>query len=263
MYFPRFDWPRVEPPILHFPVDDGLAEINDTSALETVEAALAADPDDVAALIIEPIQAEGGDNHFTARFLQGLRELCDAYDVIYVMDEVQTGMGLTGRMWCHQHFADARPDIIAFGKKAQVCGIMAGPRIDEVAGNCFEESSRINSTWGGNLVDMVRFARILEIIERDSLVENARTAGDYLLERLRELDEEFDQVSNVRGLGLMCAFSLPDAGVRDAVLQGAMAEGMLILGCGENSVRFRPPLQTTPEHVDAGIDVLRRVLAAL
>jgi len=263
MYFPRFDWPRVDPPILHFPVDEGLAEINDTRALAAVEETLASDPDRIAAVIIEPVQAEGGDNHFTTRFLQGLRDLCDEYEALFIMDEVQTGLGLTGRMWAHEHFNGARPDIIAFGKKAQICGILAGPRIDEVEGNCFEESSRINSTWGGNLVDMVRFTRILEIIERDNLVENARVAGDYLLDQLRECCEEFESVSNVRGRGLMCAFDLSDSATRDAVLKGTLAEGMLILGCGEKSIRFRPPLQTTPEHVDAGIELLRKVLAAL
>ena len=163
-------------------------------------------------------------------------------------------------MWCHQAL-DVVPDIIAFGKKTQVCGILAGPKIDEVKLNCFSESSRINSTFGGNLVDMVRFTRILEIIEEDNLVENAGNAGKYLLDRLVQLQSEFPSVSNARGRGLMCAFDLPDGETRDAFLNDVQAEGMLILGCGTRSVRFRPPLQTTHEHVDNGMKVIEKTLS--
>ncbi len=260
-YFPLFDWPRIDPPVLRFPVDEEIALQNDETALAAVEQAFADYPDDIAGVLIEPVQAEGGDHHFTNRFLQGLKELCDRHEAIFILDEVQTGMGLTGVMWAHQA-QDVIPDIIAFGKKAQVCGILAGPKIDEVERNCFVESSRINSTWGGNLVDMVRFTRILEIIEEDDLVENARVVGDHLLARFGELESEFEAVTNVRGRGLMCAFNLPDAETRDTCLNRCMDEGMLILGCGTVSIRFRPPLQSTTEHVDQGIDVLRNVLSA-
>lgn len=260
-YFPLFDWPRIDPPVLRFPVDEEIALQNDETALAAVEQAFADYPDDIAGVLIEPIQAEGGDHHFTNRFLQGLKELCDRHEAIFILDEVQTGMGLTGVMWAHQA-QDVIPDIIAFGKKAQVCGILAGPKIDEVERNCFVESSRINSTWGGNLVDMVRFTRILEIIEEDDLVENARVVGDHLLARFGELESEFEAVTNARGRGLMCAFNLPDAETRDTCLNRCMDEGMLILGCGTVSIRFRPPLQSTTEHVDQGIDVLRNVLSA-
>ncbi len=260
-YFPLFDWPRIDPPALHFPVDEDAALRNDETALAAVEQAFADNRDEIAGVLIEPIQAEGGDNHFTNRFLQGLKELCDRHEAIFILDEVQTGMGLTGVMWAHQA-QDVIPDIIAFGKKTQVCGIMAGPKIDEVERNCFVESSRINSTWGGNLVDMVRFTRILEIIEEDDLVENARVVGEYLLAQLGELASEFESMSNVRGRGLLCAFDLPDEAGRDACLNGCMDNGMLALGCGTVSLRFRPPLQTTTEHVDQGIGVLRKVLSS-
>ncbi|MFC1628716.1 L-lysine 6-transaminase [Gemmatimonadota bacterium] len=260
-YFPLFDWPRIDPPVLLFPVDEEVAMRNDGTALAAVEQAFTDNRDEIAAVLIEPIQAEGGDNHVTDRFLQGLKELCDRHEAIFILDEVQTGMGLTGTMWAHQG-QDVIPDIIAFGKKTQVCGIMAGPKIDEVERNCFVESSRINSTWGGNLVDMVRFTRIIEIMEEDNLVENARVVGEYLLARLGELASEFGKVSNVRGRGLLCAFDLPDEASRDACLNSCMDNGMLVLGCGTVSVRFRPPLQTTTEHVDQGIDVLRKVLSS-
>lgn len=258
-YFPLFDWPRIEPPALHFPVDEETARKADDEALAAVAKAFDDNPDDIAALIIEPIQAEGGDHHLTSYFLKGLKDLCDGHEAVFILDEVQTGMGITGAMWAHQ-LLDVTPDILAFGKKTQICGILAGPKIDEVERNCFVESSRINSTFGGNLVDMVRFTRILEIIEEDDLVENARVVGDYLLGRLHELDGEFGVMSNVRGRGLMCAFDMPDADTRNRFLNDLLSAGILILGCGTVSVRFRPPLQTTEEHVDSGIEILRNVL---
>jgi L-lysine 6-transaminase len=124
--------------------------------------------DEICAILIEPIQSEGGDNHLRTEFMIALRQLADEHEALLIYDEIQTGVGLTGKFWCHQHFGpDARPDIIAFGKKMQVCGILAGKRLDEIEGNVFKVSSRINSTWGGNLVDMVRSSKIMEIIEED------------------------------------------------------------------------------------------------
>src|SRR5882672_2615089 len=122
---------------------------------------------DICAIIIEPIQGEGGDNHFRGEWLQRLRKICDENEMLLIFDEVQCGMGATGRNWCCQHL-NVLPDLLAFGKKAQVCGVMAGPRLDEVADNCFRLPGRINSTWGGNLTDMVRSRFCLEIIERDN-----------------------------------------------------------------------------------------------
>ena len=132
-------------------------------------------PDDIAALIIEPIQGEGGDNHFRKEFFHTLRRLCDEYDMMFILDEVQTGVGLTGKMWAYQHF-DFEPDILAFGKKTQVCGIMVSNRVDEVKDNVFKVSSRLNSTWGGNLVDMVRCQKYLEVIKEENLVKNCRNS---------------------------------------------------------------------------------------
>jgi len=259
MYYPLFDWPRIDAPGLTFPVDAAVARETDERALADVESAFVENPDDVAAVIIEPIMGEGGDVHFSPYFLNGLKDLCDKHEAMFILDEVQTGIGLTGEMWAHQTLG-VIPDIIAFGKKSQVCGVLAGPKVDQVEKNVFVESSRINSTWGGNLVDMVRFTRILEIIEEDDLLENARNVGVYLLEQLQEFADEYPGLNNVRGRGLMCAFDLATKEVRDALLKALLEEGMLMLGCGERSVRFRPPLQTTHEHVDNGFVVLRKAM---
>lgn len=266
-YFPKFpDWPRIGNPFAVFPLEGMNLEdtvARERAAVAELEGAFDAHPDDIAAVIIEPIQGEGGDNHFRPEFLRELRRVCDEREALLIFDEVQTGVGLTGSMWAHQRLG-VTPDIMAFGKKSQVCGIIVGPRVDEVEENVFRKSSRINSTWGGNLVDMVRFTRFLQIIDEEKLVDNARETGDYLLNCIRGLAGDFPEiVSNPRGLGLMCAMTIRDAETRKYILEGAFARGVMILGCGERSIRFRPPLNLTPDEADEGIDVLRAVLETI
>jgi len=266
MYFTQFDWPRFKNPKMHFPVNE--EEIERVSKVEqevikSIKDIILNDGSDIAAMIIEPIQGEGGDNHFRGKFLKAIEKLANENDIMFELDEVQSGMGLTGKMWCYEHFG-LEPDIIAFGKKTQVCGIMAGKRVNEVENNVFEESSRINSTWGGNLVDMVRCQRYLEIIEEDKLVLNAHVVGKYLLEKLQELSLEFkDLVSNVRGRGLMIAFDLPDADKRDKVFGHCFDKNLLVLKCGEKTIRFRPPLNLSKQEADAGINIMKQALKTL
>ncbi|HUK63248.1 MAG TPA: L-lysine 6-transaminase [Dongiaceae bacterium] len=262
-YFARFDWPRIVNPALRFPVDEAeLARVAqlEAQAIAEIKTALAERGDDVAAIILEPIQAEGGDHHFRPEFLRALRMLADENALLLIWDEVQSGMGITGRMWAHQH-ADVRPDLLAFGKKAQICGIMAGGRIDEEPDNVFRTSSRINSTWGGNLVDMVRCTRFLEILQEEKLLENSTTVGARLLAGLETLQRERpDLVSNARGKGLMCAIDLPDGETRDRVADAMYQNGAIILGCGVRSLRFRPPLDVTVAEIEEGIGLVRRSL---
>src|SRR5206468_10859869 len=183
---------------------------------------------DIAALIIEPIQGEGGDNHFRGEWLRTLREICDEHDILLIFDEVQSGAGTTGRNWCCEHF-EVWPDMLAFGKKAQVCGVMAGPRLDEVPENCFRLPGRINSTWGGNLADMVRATHYLRIIEQERLVENARVLGAAFLEGLRALSAAEPLIQAPRGRGLMLAFDLPSREQRDEFHAGLFELGLLAL----------------------------------
>ena len=212
MYFPKFDWPRVTNPKITFPLEDNLEHIIklEEKAVKEIKDAIKSHPDNIASIIIEPIQGEGGDNHFRSEFMQMLRQIADENDIILIYDEVQTGVGVTGKMWAHQNFENANPDIISFGKKTQVCGVAASKRFDEVDGNVFRESSRINSTWGGSLVDMVRLTIYLELIEKEKLVDKAAQTGKYLLQGLHDLQNEFPNlVSNARGQGLYRAFDLP------------------------------------------------------
>ena len=187
-------------------------------ALKQIRDVLAQKAADIAAIIIEPIQGEGGDNHFRGEFLHALRRICDENDMLLIFDEVQCGMGITGKNWCCEHFG-VLPDLLAFGKKAQVCGVMAGPRLDEVKDNCFRLPSRINSTWGGNFTDYVRSTHYLRIIEEEQLVENARVKGERFLAGLQALARKYPVVSAVRGRGLMLAFDLPNTAAARRVLE--------------------------------------------
>jgi L-lysine 6-transaminase len=264
--FPKFRWPRVDNPKLRFPVT---AEVErdvaaaEQRALEQVRKAFEDNPDDIAAIIIEPIQAEGGDNHFRPAFLQALERLADASECFFIVDEVQTGIGLTGKMWAHEHFG-LTPDALAFGKKMQICGCLVGPKVDEEPENVFKVSSRINSTWGGGLTDMVRSARFLEIIQEDRLVDNARVVGDHVLRGLVGVQHDLGGImSNARGRGLMIAFDLPTPELRKKAHETLIANGLLLLTCGPRSIRFRPPLNLTAGEADTALEIVRKSLKAL
>ncbi len=261
MYFPKFDWPRITNPRIVFPLEEHLEEVekHEQRALNQARHAFLEHKDEIACIIIEPIQGEGGDNHFRPEFLRALKDLALENEALLIFDEVQSGVGITGRFWAHQALG-VEPDIIAFGKKTQVCGILAGRRLDEVEDHVFQVPSRINSTWGGSLVDMVRFDRTLEIIEEDDLVGQAARVGAHLLERLHHLQDEVGLVHNVRGRGLMCAFDLPTTEFRDRILQKAYEAGVVILGCGTRSIRFRSPLTITEAEIDEGMDLLARAV---
>ncbi|MDG4664203.1 L-lysine 6-transaminase [Mycobacterium sp. 236(2023)] len=258
--FPKFDWPRIDAPYLRAGADIDALE---AESLRQARAAFVAHPHDIACFIAEPIQGEGGDRHFRPQFFASMRDLCDEFDALLIFDEVQTGCGITGTAWAYQQLG-VQPDVVAFGKKTQVCGVMAGGRVDEIADNVFSVSSRINSTWGGNLVDMVRSRRILEIIEADGLFDHAADVGGYLLDGLGELASEFPGlVRDVRGRGVMCAFSMPSAAQRDELVAGLWECGVIMLGCGADSVRFRPALTVSRAEIDAALVAVRAVLRTL
>lgn len=261
MYFPKFDWPRVSNPKMTFPVADHLDDIvrREEVSLQQVKHCFQTMRDEIACIIIEPIQGEGGDNHFRKEFLQSLKDLSLENDALLIFDEVQTGVGATGAFWSHQAIG-VEPDVIAFGKKTQVCGILAGNRLDEVDDHVFVMGSRINSTWGGNLADMVRFDRILEVIEEDNLVQNAVHSGAHLMKKLHAISADMPIVTNVRGRGLFCAVDVPTGEFRDRVLDACYNDGMVILGCGSRSIRFRSPLTITGDEIDEGLAILTTAL---
>lgn len=262
-YFPKFDWPRIPCPAARFPLegknlDDVIAA--EKQAVAAAEAAFRADRDDIAGILVETIQAEGGDNHFRPEFFRELRRLADENEAMLIFDEVQTGLGLTGTWWAWQH-GDVVPDIMAFAKKMHVGGIFCSRRVEEVEDHVFHKHSRINSTFGANLVDMVRCTRMLEVIENDKLLDNARVRGDELLAGLQGIERRHGRlVSNARGKGLMCAIDLPDRESRNAVIKRAFEHHMIVLPCGPQSIRFRPTLTVDQETIAEGVRRLEHAI---
>ena len=228
--FPKFQWNRI------WSIEDAEELMHDR----------------VAAMVVEPIQGEGGDNHFVPELFPLMRKWADDNDAILIFDEVQTGVGLTGKMWCYEHFGIV-PDMMCFGKKTQVCGFCSTDRIDEVEHNVFNDSGRINSTWGGNIVDMVRFSHIMDAIEEEKLIDNAHEVGSHLENALNNLDV----ISNVRGMGLMIAFDLDTPDLRDRMVS-LLQEDMIVLKSGTHSIRLRPALTFSKQDADSAVTFICR-----
>lgn len=261
MYFPKFDWPRIPSPALKFPLtEEHLAEVvgSEEAALAEIDRVYQRyGNDDIACIIIEPMQAEGGDRHFRPEFLQALRKVADEREALLIFDEVQTGMGGAGSMWWYEQ-AGVTPDVVAFAKKAQTGGIMASARVDEID-SVFKVKSRISSTFAGNLVDFVRCTRYLEIIRDERLLENVQGEGAFLLGKIEDLVSSTPGLSSARGRGLLIAFDAADTEMRDRIVNGAKEQGLLVLACGDRSVRLRPALDLPREDAEEGF---RRLAAA-
>ena len=264
LHFPKFDWPRIAAPKLSFPIDLDEVMARERASLAAVERAFDERGHEIAAILLEPVQCEGGDNHFRPEFLAGLRRIADEREALLIFDEVQTGVGITGAWWAYQKLG-VQPDVLCFAKKMQVGGILVSRRIDEVD-SVFSVPSRISSTWGGSLVDMVRATRILEIIDEDRLLENTTLRGGELRRGLEALAQRIPEVSNARGLGALCAIDLATTEQRNQVVKQCFAEHLIVLACGQRSVRFRPFLCVDSESVAECLvrleRALKRVLAA-
>ena len=260
-WFPKFQWPRVHNPAIEFDARGGIANdvaAEERRALAEIDAAFECYKDRIAGILIEPIQGEGGDNHFRTEFMAALRRIADERECLLLFDEVQTGFFGTGKPWMWQHHGVA-PDVVAFGKKTQVCGIYASRRLDEVEGHVFQKSGRINSTWGGNLVDMVRCRQMLEIILGEKLDANIARQGQALIDGLRDLARERGEFTNVRGVGSLVAFTLESPEARDAMMKRLAAQGVLALKSGPRAIRFRLPLVITDDEVAIALE---RIAAA-
>lgn len=262
--FPKFCWPRAHNPAIEYDLDGNIAndiEAEERKACQDIENGLRQFQGKVAAILIEPMQGEGGDNHFRPEFLQRLRRYADENEALLVFDEVQTGFFGSGKPWMWQHHG-VRPDVVAFGKKTQVCGLYCGPRVDEVKDNVFHLPSRINSTWGGSLVDMVRSQRFIEIIVEDKLCENVAQQGTRFVGGLRALAKDRGGFANVRGMGSLVAFTLPTADARNALLKDLREKKFLALASGERAIRFRMPLNVSAREVDLALERIAACLPA-
>ena len=263
LHFPKFDWPRVPAPALRFPLAAHVAEVEEAErrSLAAVDRAFAERGHQIAGILIEPIQCEGGDNHFRPQFLAELRRVADEREALLIFDEVQTGVGLTGNWWAFQALG-VQPDVVCFAKKMQVGGILVSRRVDDVA-SVFSVPSRISSTWGGSLVDMVRATRILELIDEERLLDNAKSRGAELRSGLEALSARLSEVSNARGLGALCAVDLPTTELRNRVVKRCFAEErLIILACGPRSIRLRPFLSVDSASVQDCLGRLEHAIRA-
>jgi len=262
-FFPKFDWPRIINPKLKFPLTSENIENTiktEEIAISQIKQVLIDNKDDIAAIIIEPIQGEGGDNHFRSEFLKKLREIADENNILLIFDEIQTGVGITGTWWAHQQL-DVKPDLMCFGKKMQVCGILVTDRIDTEPENVFKVSSRINSTWGGSLIDMVRSRIYLEIIESEKILENVRELGLFLNNKLNEVVLKYPEIlENPRNKGLFGAIDFKEKAKRKEFLKKCFDNGLFILPCGEKSIRFRPVLDIKKEVLEEGFYIFENCL---
>lgn len=259
--FPAFPWPTAPFPANKFPLA-AHAEENakaEARSLEAVEAVFKAHPDEVAALIVEPIQGEGGDCHASPAFFQSLRKLAREHGVAFIADEVQTSGGATGEFWAHEAWGlDDPPDIVTFSKKWQVGGYYCKEEFFPA------EPWRIFNTFLGDPLRLAQLEVIVEIIERDHLLENARVTGGYLVKSLEELADRYPGVlSGARGRGTFAAIDCKDGATQLEVLAGLRKGGVEAGGSGTRSIRFRPANILLPRHVAEALSVLESAVKAL
>jgi len=261
-YYPRFDWPRITNPKCRFPLTGRNlrdAITLEKRALQEIDDVIKLRGEQLAGIVVEPVQCDGGDNHFRPEFFQSLRKICDENELLLIFDEIQTGIGITGKMWAFEHFGVV-PDILCFGKKAQIAGIGATERIDDVD-NVFRVPQRIGSTAGGNLVDMIRGTRFLEIIENDNLIDNAAHMGDFLLGEITKLAQRYPgTIQNVRGLGLLVAFDFHSTEERDEFVKRCFEKRLLMMTAEPRTIRLRPFLDVKRKHIVELIDIMEKTL---
>lgn len=258
--FPAFDWPVVAFPANRFPLSEHAA-VNaeaEAASLAAVEACFLANPDNIAAVIVEPIQGEGGDRHASPEFFRGLRRLCTRHGAALIADEVQTGVGSTGRMWAHETWGvEGAPDIVTFSKKMQLGGFYCRPAFMPA------EPLRIFNTWLGDPIRGAQAEVILEVIERDRLIEYSADVGARLVTRLEELQSAHpDVLAQARGQGTYAAIDVATAALRDRIVKAAQREGVELGGSGDRSLRFRPALVFGAHHTDELLERLERAVRA-
>ncbi|XP_065217365.1 4-aminobutyrate aminotransferase, mitochondrial-like [Planococcus citri] len=258
---PAFDWPVATFPQYKYPLEENVAENKkqDKNSLEEVEYLIEQQKKigkPVAGIIVEPIQSEGGDNHASKEFFQELQKITRKHKVAFLVDEVQTGGGPTGKIWCHEYFdLDGPPDVVTFSKKMQIGGYYLKPEFIP------KQPFRVFNTWMGDPGKMIMLEEVLKIIRRDQLLENVKETGKVLMKGLTEYQNSYNGlIHSVRGLGTFISFDLPTSAQRDTVVNRLKNKGVLSGGCGDTAVRLRPALTMTPKHAHIFLDKLKQVL---
>jgi len=212
----------------------------------------------IVALIVEPIQAEGGDNQASSYFFKNLRKICKHHNITFIVDEVQTGCCATGKWWCHEHWdlgPEDAPDIVTFAKKMQACGFYYKKHFSP------HQGFRLINTWCGEPSKLLQLKAVIETIREENLLDVVNKSGSYLLEGLLGLQEKYPQkILNVRGIGTFLAFDCKDDKKRDEMIVNLRKNGIAVGGCGTQSIRIRPALIFEVKHCKIFIDALNNVL---
>lgn len=260
---PSFKWPKAQFPSYKYPLPDHVKENEeeDKRCLAIVEHAFKNAVAPIAAVLIEPIQSEGGDNHASQSFLQALRDITIKHGALLIMDEVQTGVGATGKFWAHEHFnITPPPDMVTFSKKFQSAGYYFHD--PEIIPNV---AYRQFNTWCGDPARMLLGGAIGAEVVKNDLPALVARVGDYLYKKLEVLAKEYpDYIHNLRGKdrGTFIAWSFKDASLRNKFLADLKKEGVNMGGCAEDSVRLRPTLVFEEKHADILIAAVKKVLAS-
>ncbi|KAJ5743004.1 4-aminobutyrate aminotransferase [Penicillium manginii] len=258
---PAFDWPQATFPTLKYPLEEHVQEnaAEEKRCLEEVERLIKEYHNPVAAVMVEPIQSEGGDNHASPAFFQGLRDITKRTNVLFIVDEVQTGVGATGKFWAHDHWnLSSPPDMVTFSKKAQTAGYYFGnPALRP------NKPYRQFNTWMGDPSRALIFRGIIEEVERLGLVENTRVTGDYLYAGLDRLAQKYPaHFQNLRGKG-QGTFIAWDTPKRDEFLAKAKSVGVNIGGSGAQAIRLRPMLVFQQHHADILLESIEKIIKLL
>lgn len=260
---PAFDWPIAKFPRYKYPLEDHVSENaqEDKRCLDSVQSLVDEykNKAPVAALIIEPIQAEGGDHHASPAFFKGLRKICTANNIGFICDEVQTGCGPTGKFWAHEHWdLDDAPDFVTFSKKMLLGGYFYKPDFRP------KQAYRVFNTWMGDPSKLIMLEKVINVIQSENLVQKTEQTGSKLKKGLSQLQARYQNViSNVRGVGTFCAMDFKDAPTRDKALEQLAMHGVYAGGCGNQSVRVRTALVFTDKHSEILLDKVEAVLAKL
>ncbi|ODV83713.1 hypothetical protein CANARDRAFT_29703 [[Candida] arabinofermentans NRRL YB-2248] len=259
---PAFNWPKAPYPALKYPLEEHEAEnrAEEQRCLDAFETIVSQWPGKIAATIIEPVQSEGGDNHASPFFFQGLRDLTTKHGILYIIDEVQTGGGASGKMWLHEHYGIS-PDIVTFSKKMQNAGFYFKDK--EIEGAM---PFRQFNTWCGDPSKALIARTICQEIMNNDLLDNTSKVGAYLYSKLEDIQKSYPKlVSNLRGKdrGHFISWTMPNASIRDKFLFICRQNGLNIGACGDESVRLRPTLTFGVKHTDILIDIVSKALSQL
>lgn len=261
---PAFDWPVAYFPQYKYPLEENARENKeeDKKALAHVQELIdqwAKRGMPVAGVVVEPIQSEGGDNEASPEFFQQLQSICKRNGSALLVDEVQTGGGATGKMWCHEHFdLPESPDIVTFSKKMQLGGYYHGAHMKP------SQAYRVFNTWMGDPGKVLLLERILEVVKRDNLLKNVERVGKVLKGGLLEAEAEYSHLLNsTRGRGTFLAINAKNTKARDTILNKLKAEGIQAGGCGDEAIRFRPALIFQEHHAEIFLDKFRNVIKTM